>query len=96
MAGKDDEEDDGGDGHYEDEDDDDYDDDDDDDANSILAELEADPLSHVADYHFSEQQLGWIKTHYQHSGSFLITHGLKPFDDEDCRMGKSIVEQMMD
>jgi hypothetical protein len=33
----------------------------DDDADAFLAELDADPTSHVADYHFSEKQLIWIK-----------------------------------
>ncbi|KIN05118.1 hypothetical protein OIDMADRAFT_142875 [Oidiodendron maius Zn] len=66
-----------------------------DDADTFLAELEADPTSHVADYHFSEKQLIWIKKHYKHSGNFLLSHGLKPFDDEDCREGRAIVEAMM-
>lgn len=67
----------------------------DDDADTFLAELEADPTSHVADYHFSEKQLIWIKKYYKHSGNFLLNHGLKPFDDEDCRDGRAIVEAMM-
>ena len=66
-----------------------------DDADTFLAELEADPTSHVADYHFSEKQLIWIKKHFKHSGNFLLSHGLKPFDDEDCREGRAIVEAMM-
>jgi hypothetical protein len=66
-----------------------------DDTDTFLAELEADPTSHVADYHFSEKQLIWIKKYYKHSGNFLLSHGLKPFDDEDCREGRTIVEAMM-
>jgi hypothetical protein len=66
-----------------------------DDADHFSAELEADPTSHVADYHFSEKQLIWIKKYYKHSGNFLLNHGLKPFDDEDCREGRTIVEAMM-
>ena len=66
-----------------------------DDTDTFLAELEDDPTSHVADYHFSEKQLIWIKKYYKHSGNFLLSHGLKPFDDEDCREGRTIVEAMM-
>lgn len=63
-------------------DDDEEDEEEDDDADSFLAELESDPMSHVADYHFSEPQLDWIKIHYKHSGNFLQCHGLKPFEDQ--------------
>ena len=64
--------------------------------NSFLRELEEDPMSHVADYHFSVEQLDWIKKHYKHSGNFLQSYGLKPFDDEDCQEGKKIVQAMID
>ncbi|KAF2095018.1 hypothetical protein NA57DRAFT_79508 [Rhizodiscina lignyota] len=67
----------------------------DDDSNSFLDELEADPMSHVADYQFSQEQLDWIKKHYQHSGNFLLSYGLKPFDDEDCSEGKAILNALM-
>ncbi|RDL38144.1 uncharacterized protein BP5553_05577 [Venustampulla echinocandica] len=75
---------------------DDEDDGDSDDANSFLDELEDDPMSHLADYNFTEKQLGWIKKHYGHSGNFLLNHGLKPFDDNDCREGRAILEVMME
>ncbi len=79
----------------ENEDEDRKDDEDDDDRNSFLDELEADPMSHVADYKFSEGQLDWIKKHYKHSGNFLLSYGLKPYDDEDCHEGVAIVEAIM-
>ena len=64
-------------------------DDDDEEGNdsgdSFLRELEEDPMSHVADYAFSAEQLAWIKKYYKHSGNFLLSYGLKPFDDGDCR-----------
>ena len=63
--------------------------------NSFLRELEENPMSHVADHHFSGNELDWIKAHYQHSGNFLLSHGLKPFEDEDCREGKEIVQGFM-
>lgn len=69
--------------------------DDHDDGNTFLRELEEDPTSHVADYHFSAKELDWIATHYKHSGNFLLSYGLKPFDNEDCREGKSIVQSLM-
>ena len=70
--------------------------DDDEDGNAFLRELEEDPTSHLADYHFSEKELDWIKKHYKHSGNFLLSFGLKPFEDEDCREGKSIVKSLME
>ena len=74
------------------EDGDDYDQDD---SNDFLNELEADPMSHVADYKFSHEQLEWIKGHFRHSGNFLLSYGLKPFDDDDCSEGRTILEMMM-
>ena len=63
--------------------------------NQALRVLEKDPRSHVADYHFSTKELEWIEALYKHSGQFLMSNGLKPFDDEDCRKGKAMVQQMM-
>ena len=64
--------------------------------NSFLRELEEDPMSHMADYSFSAEQLDWIKKHYKHSANFLHSYGLKPFEDGDCQEGKAIVQAMMD
>ncbi|KAL8628940.1 hypothetical protein Q9189_005376 [Teloschistes chrysophthalmus] len=60
--------------------------------NSFLRELEEDPTSHVADHHFSDEELDWIKTNYGHSGNFLLSHGLKFYDDDDCRESKAMVQ----
>ncbi len=64
-------------------------------TNSFLRELENDPTSHAADYHFSESELNWIKAEFGHSGHFLRCYGLKFYDDEDCREGKAIVQAMI-
>ena len=74
---------------------DDQDDDDNDNGNTFLRELEQDPTSHLADYQFSAKELEWIENNYGHSGNFLLSYGLKPFEDEDCREGKSIVQSLM-
>lgn len=76
-------------------DDEDIDDDDEGSESSFLRELEEDPSSHAADYHFSFEELDWIKAHHRYSSQFLQCHGLKFFDDDDCREGKAIVQAMM-
>ena len=63
--------------------------------NQFLKDLESDPTSHFADRFFSEAQLDWIEEHYRHSGNFLLAHGLKFYDDGDCREGVSIARAMM-
>lgn len=50
---------------------------------------------HMVDYLFSEKELIWIETHFGNSASFLITYGLKFYDDDDCEEGKQIVQAMM-
>ncbi|TKA66867.1 hypothetical protein B0A55_08311 [Friedmanniomyces simplex] len=64
--------------------------------NPFLRDLEEDPTSHVADYHFTSAQLDWIERHYQHTGNFLLTYGLKPFDAGDCQEGRVMVQGFMD
>ena len=76
--------------------DEDIDDDDEGSDNSFLREMEEDPSSHVADYHFSSIELDWIKAHYGYSSRFLQCHGLKFYDDNDCREGKAIVQARME
>lgn len=51
---------------------------------------------HQADYHFTEPQLEWIEKHYRNSEQFMITYGLKFYDDEDLEEAKAIVDAMMD
>ncbi|KAL9597722.1 MAG: hypothetical protein Q9219_004979 [cf. Caloplaca sp. 3 TL-2023] len=74
---------------------DDQGDSDDDSLDSFQRDLENDPSSHFADYHFSEAELDWIKIHYGHSANFLRCYGLKFYDDTDCEEGKSIIQASM-
>jgi len=62
----------------------------------FLRELEEDPSSHAADYHFSEKELRWVKKRYGNARNFLVSYGLKFYDDEDCQEGKSILEALME
>lgn len=71
-------------------------DEDDDDTSAFMRELEEHPEYHAADYHFSEDQLEWIKKHYSYSSNFLFSYGLKFYDDEDCKEGAMIVSQLME
>lgn len=66
-----------------------------DESNDFLAELEQDPTSHLADYKFDEDQLDFVKKHYGHSGNFMRSYGLNPFDDDDCDEAVSIVKAFM-
>jgi hypothetical protein len=79
----------------EDEDDGEGEDDDEDDTDGFLQELEDDPMSHFADYNFSPAELRWIEKHYQYSSRFMLSYGLKPFEQEDCDEAKAIVRAMM-
>lgn len=67
-----------------------------DESNDFLAELEEDPTSHLADYKFSSDQLDFIKKNYRHSGNFMLCHGLKPFDNDDCDEAVSTVRALME
>jgi hypothetical protein len=71
-------------------------DEDEDDANSFLREMEDDPMSHLADYNFSQAELKWIKKHYQYSSNFMLSYCLKPYNQEDCDEAKSIIQALMD
>lgn len=50
----------------------------------------------MADDHFNEEQLSWIKKHYRHSGNSLLVHGLKPWETEDCEEGVAIAKAFME
>jgi hypothetical protein len=65
------------------------------DGDSFLAELEADPMSHLADYNFTDKELKWIKKHYDYSSKFMLSFGLKPFVQEDCDEAKAIIKAFM-
>jgi len=73
----------------------DYDDEDSDDGSTFLRELEEIPESHFADYHFSAEELKFIKEGFSYSSNFLSSYGLKFYDDEDCKEGKAILRQLM-
>jgi hypothetical protein len=67
-----------------------------DESNDFLTDLERDPSSHVAEYKFTSDQLDFLKKQYGHSGSFMLSYGLKPWDDGDCGEAVSIVKALMD
>jgi hypothetical protein len=50
---------------------------------------------HLADYHFSEPELIWIEENFGNSASFLVTYGLKCYNDEDCLEGKQLLQDLM-
>ncbi|PPJ52298.1 hypothetical protein CBER1_09258 [Cercospora berteroae] len=62
--------------------------------NDFLADLEADPASHVADYQFPEKELDWVEKNYRHTGNFMRMMGLKPWDEEDCKEAVQIARSM--
>jgi hypothetical protein len=66
-----------------------------DESNDFLADLEQDPSSHVADYKFTSDQLDFVEKHHRHSGNFMRSYGLKPWDDDDCDEAVSIVKALM-
>lgn len=47
---------------------------------------------HQADYNFSEKQLDWMEKHYGNSEHFLISFGLKFYNDDDIEEAKAIVD----
>ena len=60
-------------------------------AKSIIPHAEG----HMADYHFSEPELVCIEEIFGNSASFLVSYGLKFYDDDDCKEGKRIAQAMM-
>jgi len=65
------------------------------DPEDFLRELEEDPTSHAADYHFSPKELKWVEKRYGNARNFLVSYGLKFYDDEDCQEGKTILKALM-
>lgn len=57
---------------------------------------EWDPEGHQADYNFTERQLDWIEKHYRNSEQFMLSYGLKFYNDEDLEEAKAVVEAMME
>jgi hypothetical protein len=56
---------------------------------------ESDFEGHQADYNFTDRELDWIEKNYQNSEQFMMSYGLKFYDDEDLQEAKVIVEAMM-
>ncbi|KAL6790958.1 hypothetical protein J3E68DRAFT_438730 [Trichoderma sp. SZMC 28012] len=54
-----------------------------------------DDVAHLADYHFDEKELAWIKKHYQNSATFMFSYGLKFYDEEDCAEAAGLVKEFM-
>jgi hypothetical protein len=50
---------------------------------------------HQSDYNFTHEQLDWIEKHYDNSEAFMITYGLKFYDDDDLKEARLIAEDMM-
>jgi hypothetical protein len=66
-----------------------------DDMSESENDQEDDFEGHQADYNFSHRQLDWIEEHYRNSEHFMMSYGLKFYDDEDLQEAKAIVEAMM-
>lgn len=58
-------------------------------------EDDSDLENHLADYHFNEEELDWIEKHYQNSATFMISYGLKFYDDDDCATAKQLVQDFL-
>lgn len=56
---------------------------------------EWDPTGHQADYAFKAAELEFIEKHWGTSENFLMTHGVKFYDDEDLEEGRAIVRAFM-
>jgi hypothetical protein len=56
---------------------------------------ESDFEGHQADYNFTDRQLDWIEKNYRNSEQFMISYGLKFYDEEDLEEAKAIVGAMI-
>ncbi|PNP58369.1 hypothetical protein THARTR1_01884 [Trichoderma harzianum] len=54
-----------------------------------------DEFAHLADYHFDDKELAWIKKHYRNSATFMFSYGFKFYDDEDCAEATGLVKAFM-
>ncbi|KAL2686926.1 hypothetical protein Neosp_004471 [[Neocosmospora] mangrovei] len=54
-----------------------------------------DPDAHVADWHFSEDELAWIQEQHGDSRTFLASNSLRFYNDDDCKEGKELAQQLM-
>ncbi|KAM0523024.1 hypothetical protein ACHAPE_001515 [Trichoderma viride] len=58
-------------------------------------EEDSDPEDHLADYHFNEEELDWIEKHCRTSANFMISYGLKFYDDQDCAAARRLVKEFL-
>ncbi|KAF3065653.1 hypothetical protein CFAM422_009504 [Trichoderma lentiforme] len=58
-------------------------------------EEEEDEDDDFADYLFDEKELAWIKKHFQNSETFLSSHDLKFYDEEDWPDAKRLIKILM-
>lgn len=58
-------------------------------------EEDSDLDGHLADYHFSQQELDWIKKHYWNSATFMFSHGLRFYDNEDYAAAKRLLHNYL-
>jgi hypothetical protein len=56
---------------------------------------EFDYEGHQADYNFSDGQLDWIEKYYGNSETFMVSYGLKFYDNDDVEEAKAIISAMM-
>lgn len=56
---------------------------------------EFDFTGHQADYNFTHKQLDWIEKNYKNSENFMISYGLKFYDNDDLHEAKAIANAMM-
>ncbi|KAM6528880.1 hypothetical protein FALCPG4_009832 [Fusarium falciforme] len=54
-----------------------------------------DPDAHVADRHFSDDELAWIQERHGDSRTFLASNWLRFYNDDDCQEGKELAQQLM-
>jgi hypothetical protein len=59
------------------------------------AELEAELQGHRADYAFTDGQLDWIEKNYNNTEQFMVSYGLKFYDDRDLELAMGVVETIM-
>lgn len=50
---------------------------------------------HQADYNFSHRQLDWIERNFKNSEQFMLSYGLKFYNDDDVDEAKAIADYMM-
>ena len=56
---------------------------------------EFDYEGHQADYNFSSEQLDWIDKYYGNSEAFMVSYGLKFYDNDDVEEAKAIAQAMI-